>query len=68
MRGIEFDIRCPFEAHDADAIRAILDRGFDARAAIKGQPAVNRLRAIRPVAAGRPRPPLDNVPNRCLAS
>lgn len=43
MPSIEFDLLCAFETHDVTAIRAILDRGFDVRSTIKGQPVVYHL-------------------------
>lgn len=43
MPTIEFDLLCAFETHDVDAIRAILDRGFDVRSTIKGQPVIYHL-------------------------
>jgi ankyrin repeat protein len=43
MASTEFDLLCAFETHAVDEIRAILDRGFDVRSIIKGQPAVNHL-------------------------
>ena len=35
--GVEFDLLCAFETHAVDEIRAILDRGFDARSPLKGK-------------------------------
>ena len=43
MPTVEFDLLCAFETHDVDAIRAILDRGFDLRSTIKGRPVVSHL-------------------------
>src|SRR3990170_218392 len=41
--GIEFDLLNAFETHSVDEIRAILDRGFDVRAPIKGKSVVASL-------------------------
>ena len=43
MPTTEFNLLGAFETHDVDAIRAILDNGFDVRSTIKGHPAVNHL-------------------------
>jgi hypothetical protein len=37
MASVEFELLGAFETHDADAIRRILDAGFDVRARLKGQ-------------------------------
>ena len=41
--GTEFDLLGAFETHAVDEIQAILDRGFDLRAPIKGRSVVNAL-------------------------
>ena len=43
MAGIEFDLLCAFEEHSVEDIRAILDRGVDVSAPIKGKSLVNHL-------------------------
>ena len=41
--GVEFDLLGAFETHAVEEIRAILDRGFDARSSLKGKPLTAHL-------------------------
>jgi ankyrin repeat protein len=43
MASTEFHLLCAFETHAVDEIRAVLDRGFDARSSIKGRPVIDHL-------------------------
>ena len=59
------DLIGAIELHSVDQIRAVLDAGLDVRAPIRGKlPIVGRLLK----AAGRPVPPLENIPNRYLTA